>query len=479
MPIDPDVPYDAVIESFELYHIYHSPSRDGLELQYDTGGADWNAAVLKGPALPSLGQATAGAVGAAVPTIVMYPLSLIVTRLQLQRQLRAERERSRGGKERERWKGGEIVDEADRTGDGGDEQYAGILDGANKIYKNEGGWSGLYTGVTEATGKAVVESFVFFLSYSFLRRRRLRARGLKAHALLPVLDELAVGYLAEGFMKLITAPISTVLTQKQVEGLSKKKQHPSTTRDIVSTIIAKKGIKGLWSGCSASLFLSLNPSITFLLSEVLKFSLLPREKRKHPPAAAIFIFAVLSKAFASSLTYPFSMAKTRAQAAATSTPASTAPAQPPSPQPTVLHTIYSIARTEGPTALYAGLTGDVLRRFFSHGIAMLAKDSVYALIVRCYYMLLVLLRRYPSPEELLARAKERAGELAESTGETVGELARSVKERAGEGVAEVKRKVVEDVYSSEVAEMVGEYVEDEAEEWRTLYRWFWDKGKSS
>ncbi|OJD10290.1 hypothetical protein AJ78_08646 [Emergomyces pasteurianus Ep9510] len=511
-----EIPYDASIESFELYHIYHDTSTDVTGDTYRPESEDWKAAVLKGPALPALGQAAAGAAGAAVSTISTYPLSLIVTRMQLQRQLRGERER------RERMSGGQ---RGEKDGDGGDEKkgkgekeeeeeeeedYKGIMDAAKKIYSNEGGLRGLYTGLTQATGKAVVDSFLFFLTYSFLRQRRLRARGLKMRgSFLPVLDELAVGYLAELFTKLITTPISTVLTRKQVEGLSassrgaggRKKAKVSSTRDILSSIIAQKGFRGLWAGYSASLILSLNPSFTFLLNQLLKFSLLPREKRKRPPASASFLFAAISKAIASSLTYPFSMAKTRAQATSAATSATSASAPP-----TILRAIHSIACTDGPAALYAGLGGDVLRGFFSHGIAMLAKDMVYALVVRSYYLLLVMARRYPSPEELLARARARAEEVAGGVREGAGELV----DRAGEkvedmkgavvkgmigngvgkavgiigkvadGTVDVKSKVVENVYedSNATAEMVGEYVEDEAEEWRSLYRWFWEKGKS-
>ncbi|OAX78605.1 hypothetical protein ACJ72_07084 [Emergomyces africanus] len=519
MSNDNDTPYEASIESFELYHIYHDTNTDVTGYKYRPESEDWKAAVLKGPALPALGQAAAGATGAVISTISTYPLSLIVTRLQLQRQLRGERERRermRGGQKEEKDGGSAKAEKVDE-----DEEYKGIMDAAQKIYMNEGGLRGLYTGLTQATGKAVVDSFLFFLTYSFLRQRRLRARGLKMRgSFLPVLDELAVGYLAELFTKLITTPISTVLTRKQLEGLSssssssssssaeaaagggrrrrergaggRKKAQLSSTRDILSTIIAERGLRGLWAGYSASLILSLNPSFTFLLTQLFKFSLLPREKRKHPPASASFLFAAVSKVIASSLTYPFSMAKTRAQAtsaaaASTSTPSANAP-------PTILHTIHSIACTDGLAALYAGLGGDVLRGFFSHGITMLAKDMVYALVVRAYYLLLVMARRYPSPEDLLARARARAEEVAEGVREgaegLVGKAGEKVEDVKGavvdvmgkvaDGAADVKRRVVENVYedSNATAEMVGEYVEDEAEEWRSLYRWFWEKGKS-
>ncbi|EER39461.1 mitochondrial carrier protein [Histoplasma capsulatum H143] len=412
-----------------LYYIYHDPDHDAAAAAaattYRPDSEDWKSAVLRGPALPALGQAVAGAAGAVVSTISTYPLSLIVTRLQLQRQLRGmraleKRRKEEGeGKGKGKWKGKRKDEDEDEDADVDYEdvdegEYKGIIDAARKIYEREGG--------LPAAGK-------------------------------------------------------------------EKKSPTSSTRDIVSAIVAQKGLTGLWAGYSASLILSLNPALTFLLSQVFKFSLLPRDKRRRPPASATFLFAAISKVIASSLTYPFSMAKTRAQAA-TSASTSSSAARPP---PTILHAIYAIARTEGLAALYAGLSGDVLRGFFSHGIAMLAKDTVYRLVVRTYYLLLVMLRRYPSPEELLARAKARTEEVAEEVRGGAGGLAEKVagkmgdvKEAVAKGVgmaggrdagvtgktvggAEVaKRRVVEDVYedSNATAEMVGEYVEDEAEEWR-------------
>ncbi|PGH09051.1 hypothetical protein AJ79_05780 [Helicocarpus griseus UAMH5409] len=521
MPANRDIPYEPSIESFELYHKYHSPYRD-TTYEHPPESEDWKTAVLKGPALPALGQAAAGAAGAAVSIISTYPFSLIVTRLQLQRQLRREREKQKG-----KGKAKAVADEKD-TEEDDEEEYKGIIDAFIKIYKTEGGLRGLYTGVGQATGKAVLDSFIFFLAYTFLRQRRLRARGLKTHALLPVLDELGVGYLAESFTKLLTTPISTVLTRKQVEGLDPAKPQTSSTRKILSDIISsEKGARALWSGYSASLFLSLNPSLTFLLAEVLKYTLLPRHQRKSPPPAATFLLAAVSKAVASSLSYPFSMAKTRAQAASASSSSAGGAGKEKQP-PTVLHAIVAIARTEGAGALYAGLGGDVLKGFFSHGITMLAKDVVYAAVVKVYYLALVLLRRWPGPEELLASARERAGELADAARERGGDMVEAAKDKggdlvdaardkggdlmngakgkggdlvdaakgkagvvkgvvaekgrgaaesAGKGAGKAKRRVVEDVYSNETAEMVGDYVEDEAEEWRSLYRWFWEKAK--
>jgi hypothetical protein len=470
---------------------------------------DWKAAALKGPELPAFGHAVAGATGAAVSTLATYPLDLIITRLQIQRQLR------RRGQERDRRKSdttslasagepqpkGSTIEPPTGGSDDGVAEYKNVLDAACKIYEAEGGLSGLYTGIVQATGKTIAESFVFFLTYTFLRQRRLKSKGLNLYAVLPVLDELTVGFLAGALTKLLTTPISTILTRKQTEGLVSKTQ-ASTAKDIANQILAEKGLKGFWCGYSASLVLTLNPSITFCLNELFKYSLVPRSKRKNPPASATFFLAAISKVIASSITYPFSLAKSRAQAAATSSQVAgnSEGKEANTSTPTVFHIVSDIARSEGVGALYAGLQGEILRGFFSHGITMLVKDIINTSVIQVYYILLTLLRRYPTPEDLIQRAKMQSEEFANIVKEHAADTAKIVTE-GGEGparkIVEGGKKAAEDAivgvnadedaffstakeavhetYMNETAELVGDYVEDEAEEWRSLYHWFWER----
>ncbi len=84
-------------------------------------------------------------------------------------------------------------------------------------------------------------------------------------------------------------------------------------RSIASQIQGEKGVQGFWSGYSASLVLTLNPSLTFFLFEAFKRTLLPRSQRQSPSPQATFLLAAISKAIASTITYPFSLAKSRLQ----------------------------------------------------------------------------------------------------------------------------------------------------------------------
>ncbi|KAJ5324360.1 Mitochondrial substrate/solute carrier [Penicillium atrosanguineum] len=474
--------YESQLDAF--HPSYRWEARDPNE--------DWKSAALRGPALPVLGNAVAGAVGSAISNVVVYPLNVIVARLQTQNNKEKSKEESEE-----------------------DEEYAGILDAARKIYLEQG-IVGFYPGLAQDTCKSVADSFLFFLAYTIVRQRRIVARVGAAKAaknkniVLPILDELAIGVVAGAFSKLFTTPLSNIVTRKQTAAKKGGKGGDATTADIAAQIRKEKGIGGFWSGYSASLILTLNPSLTFFLNEVLKYSLIPRSKRDKPSPAVTFFLAALSKSVASSITYPFSLAKTRAQAMSNAPKSAGSESKSLSATliPKIFAAVSEIYRAQGVPGLYSGLRGEVLKGFFSHGFTMLAKDAVYASIVKTYYILLIVLRRYPSPDELLQSAREQAEEYSE----VAREGARDMVERAREGAEEVLNNhsgsVSADITSNaapaaeaaadaghgvdassglkvppitdevnETAELVGDYVEDEATEWKSFYHWFWDKEK--
>jgi hypothetical protein len=302
------------------------------------------------------------------------------------------------------------------------------------------------------TGKSIADSFLFFLFYNYLRTNRLQKNGSKSTTL-PALDELGVGALAGACSKFFTTPISNIVTRKQTASLlSSRSSTPTpkpTVSDIASTIRKEKGLQGFWSGYSASLVLTLNPSLTFFLYEFFKRSFLPRSQRDNPGAKLTFLMAAMSKAIASTITYPFSLAKARAQTS------SSPPVDPSSAEKvkdevehihtaseaqkdakniaksTVFHTILKIYREEGASALYEGVWGEIFKGFFSHGITMLLKESIHKLIIQSYYLILKALNKYPSPTELA----NQAGVAIQDGAERAGEMVREGYENASEAVS--------------------------------------------
>ncbi|MCJ1388231.1 hypothetical protein MMC18_001076 [Xylographa bjoerkii] len=387
--------YNSQLDAFALYHKIHE--------SHET------SSILGSPALPAVGHAIAGSTGAAISNIITYPLDLIITRLQIQRQLRnTPRE----------------------------DEYRSIPDAASKIYAHEGGLAGLYTGLLQDTTKTVADSFLFFLAYNFLRQSRLRSQKNSAKHL-SAFDELSVGFLAGAFAKIITTPLSNIVTRMQTSSIldaqdkGKDPRTSATVRSIAAQIRSEKGWPGFWSGYSASLVLTLNPSLTFFLFETFKRTLLPRTQRADPSPQATFLLAAISKAIASTITYPFSLAKTRAQSSSnavdhnydevkdafeTASGGTTNGTRPGrvAARRTVFSTIVHIAQTEGISALYEGLGGEVMKGFFSHGITMLVKDAVHTFILRLYFAILRVLNRAPSPQQLAQSTRDQASPSLDS-----------------------------------------------------------------
>ena len=82
-----------------------------------------------GPALPVLGHALFGAAGTTISRLLIYPLDLVVTRLQVQKQFQS-------------------------AGDPEGVEYKSIRDAAEKIYVREGGLQAFYSGVLQDTAKS-------------------------------------------------------------------------------------------------------------------------------------------------------------------------------------------------------------------------------------------------------------------------------------------------------------------------------------
>ncbi|KAK0711454.1 mitochondrial carrier domain-containing protein [Lasiosphaeris hirsuta] len=335
--------------------------------------------------LPSLGHAASGAGATVISSFLFYPLDLVNTRLKVQRQLRAD---------------GTI---------GPDDSYGGILDAFAIIYAKEGGrLSAYFAGLGPGLAKSAADSFLFFLFYTWFRARRLRAHNDLPY--LSVLEELAVGAAAGACAKAFTTPVSNVVTRRQTASLlemndsnnpGKQNTSDKSFGEIVAEMRREKGLLGLWAGYSASLVLTLNPSMTFFLQQMLKRALVAREDWDEPGSPATFLLAAVSKVVATTVTYPFQIAKARGKEGSSSALAAGVRGVA---RDTIFATVFRIAKAEGVAALYDGVGGELLKGFFSHGTTMLFKDVIHRFLVRLYFAILAALQKYP---ELRARVNER------------------------------------------------------------------------
>ncbi|KAF4548789.1 putative mitochondrial carrier protein 21 [Elsinoe fawcettii] len=456
-------------DAFELYH----------RIQEEDARSPSAASV----GLPALGHALAGSAGTAISHLILYPLDLSITRLQVQEQLRGPSEAPSAASE-------------------ADLEYKNIMDAVKKIYSHEGGLTAFYAGCLTDTAKSIVDAFLFFLVYTFLKQRKLQGTSAKS---LPVPDELRIGIAAGAFAKFITTPIQQIVTRKQTAAMVAARDPSSSLppdqvknlsiKDIALQIRSERGITGFWAGYRASLILTLNPGLTFLFHNILSRTLLPRERREKPGPKMTFLIAALSKAFASATMYPVSLAKTRAQISA-SHPSPAVPTEDeksfesvkdedgslnssetlqikgdqPVEKPTfdgstssyqklrqsiqyiltflvktlkapspLIQGLVAIYKKEGISALYAGLQGEVLKGFLGHGLTMLLKERIHLTIVGAYFLALKAAKKSKQDSKGLREdVVHEMSRVARAVGDSVEDLSEAVKEGAEKVVDKVK-----------------------------------------
>ncbi|KAK5719421.1 hypothetical protein LTR15_007944 [Elasticomyces elasticus] len=457
-----------LVSSFvKLFQLHDTESRpedfsDVYHQIHSTGSS--TSGLAGGPALPALGHAIAGSLATAGSKLLVYPIELVTTRLQVQRQLRGPKEAPSAAREAAA-------------------EYKSFSDAVQKIYKHEGGLRAFYTGCAPDVGKGIADSFLFFLSYTFLRQQQLRRHGTKD---LSVIKELSIGIAAGSFAKLTTTPLQNIITRQQTAALVATRDPSSTTlpgesdkltvKDIALQIRSERGIAGFWAGYSASIILTLNPSITFAVENVLKNLFLSSSSDKASPQVT-FLLAAISKAVATSLTYPVMLAKSRAQAGRPTpindsegtekdaplpkvpgvTVPDSEPSQPPSQpkkrdaeitaptaaqkalrllsaQYAIMLTLRKIYREEGLSGLYSGIEGEVLKGFVSHGLTMMVKERVHVGVIQMYYMLLRMTKRWPADaQKVQAKAHEIATDATERVSNVSVTVAEGAKQLAEEG----------------------------------------------
>ncbi|OQN98523.1 hypothetical protein B0A48_15784 [Cryoendolithus antarcticus] len=426
-----DFAYNSDLDAFTLYH-----------QQVDSSAPSSSTSSIA-PALPALGHAIAGSTATAISKLLIYPLDLVITRLQVQHTLHGPRETPSAARD-------------------ADAEYSSLADAVHKIYANEGGIAAFYTGCAPDVAKGFADSFLFFLAYTFLRQREQRRHG---HVSVP--RELGVGVAAGAFAKLITTPLQNVITRQQTAAMfaARSPEEASSKNQTVTAIArqirSERGLQGFWAGYSASIILTLNPSLTFAVDNLLHRLLLRKSSRDDPSAWVRFLIAAMSKVVATSVTYPVSLAKSRAQVSASTTivPAEgtekggrTNATRTPSTiasrllsllsaQHAILVSLRRIYREEGTSGLYAGLEAEVIKGFLSHGLTMAMKDRIHIGVVHLYYILLRLTKRWP--EELM-QVRENACDAVENVKQGAENVVESIKEQTP-SMAQVRTTAVKAV----------------------------------
>lgn len=171
-------------------------------------------------------------------------------------------------------------------------------------------------------------------------------------------------------VQVIVLPIDMVTTRFQ------------TTRDIkagrglagtLKSIVKREGLGGLWSGIGPGLLLTLNPGITQLLMSWLVPS------RRAASAARAFWSAAVSKAVASTITYPYTRAKVQLQiqgmVSLSAKPAGT------------LQVLARISAESGVLAVFDGLLPQLTNAVLKEALLNMARLKIASTVSRLFRLM--------------------------------------------------------------------------------------------
>jgi Mitochondrial carrier protein len=219
--------------------------------------------------------------------------------------------------------------------------------------------------------------------------------------------------------------MNNLVTRKQTSGQTSKDGKPASSASIIRDIYREKGITGtlpllrfprksqvltlgFWSGYRSSILLTLNPSITYYIFELFKSRFPPGSlqrgtKGKAHTSLETFLFAAVAKSIASTITYPFILAKARMQVSERR-------------NLTPISVVRRIVREEGWQALFEGLPGQIFKGFWSQGLLLMFKDRVGAVIIALYIRLYQYRQRGGDLNSLLEEGAQGGVQYAQRVG---------------------------------------------------------------
>ena len=266
-----------------------------------------------------------------------------------------------------------------------------MLDAFVQIVRKEG-WLALYTGMSTMYFKEALKTFVYIYWYEKLKklavRRALEAKqqdgdteswesedddeeeqerkSAEAVAKLGIAVSLVIGCAAGVVTQLMVNPINVVHTRITTSSVVKGAGgHDGGVVGTFLHIWKNEGLGGLYKGIGASLVLTSNPAIQYVIFDRLKSLVQARAGGRSLEPIEAFLAGVVSKLVATFVTYPYIMAKVRIQAASkTGRVGGT-------------YAVWRhVVRNEGWLALYSGLRPQLLKSVLSAALMYVAKERI-------------------------------------------------------------------------------------------------------
>lgn len=281
----------------------------------------------------NLVHAVSGGCGSAVAMSTFYPLDTVRTRLQLQ-----------------------LKNTPVNLGD--QKKTEGILAMLQEIFEKEG-LNGVYRGLVPVIQSLYCSNFVYFYAFHGLKKTLNPEKS--------PLNDLLCGMTAGIINVMSTTPLWVVNTRiKMQHAAPVKGRHYTSILDGLCKVYKEEGIPGLWSGCTSSLILVINPAIQFMTYESLKRHLMARNGSQPPNALLLFLAGATAKAIATTLTYPIQLAQAKQRHSGGGQG--------------MWRLIYTILQKDGFFGLFHGLNAKLLQTVLTAALMFLCYEKISSLV---------------------------------------------------------------------------------------------------
>lgn len=231
----------------------------------------------------ALSSACSGAFGAVIALSITYPLAILKTRLQAQRNS-SEKSTS-------------VLRDINTP-------YSGSIDCLKRILVEEGAFK-FYAGLRYALFKAFITNFIFYFFHG-LFQKFIRNRSIHSGKTTKAFWSMIHGIIAGIGVQVCVLPVDMIVTRIQIDREKQSKGFSGIVYDIAR---GKGGVLNFWRGLMPGLWLTLNPGITTATRNIFQEYV---DKSSYN-ASGNFGVGLISKATASVITYPYTVCKVRMQ----------------------------------------------------------------------------------------------------------------------------------------------------------------------
>ncbi|XP_065359345.1 peroxisomal membrane protein PMP34 [Calliphora vicina] len=290
-------------------------------------------------------HAVSGAAGGCIAMSTFYPLDTVRSRLQLE--------------------------DPDKTG-----EARSTMKVIKEIVLGEG-FQSLYRGLGPVLQSLCISNFVYF--YTFHTLKAITSGGDKKQQ--SALKDLMLGAIAGIINVFSTTPFWVVNTRcrmRDVAGTSDEvNKYYKSLLSGLQYVAKTEGVKGLWSGTIPSLILVSNPSLQFMMYELLKRNLIKFSGRTEISSLGYFLIGAAAKAFATVLTYPLQLVQTKQRHRSKHGSGPSTSKQAAGTQEIgMIQMILDIIKHQGFRGLFRGMEAKILQTVLTAALMFMAYEKI-------------------------------------------------------------------------------------------------------